>query len=206
MRILIVTATPAEVSSLPTTVQTLKKNVVFLETGVGMTAMAMELTRMLSLSTFDAALNVGVAGSFFSDIRVGDVVNVVKDNFSELGAEDGEQFLSLDEMGLGEAAVQPLQEFSNPVLDKLPRVTGITVNTVHGNELSIDKVFGRLHPFVESMEGAAFFKVCNAFRLPCAQVRAISNRVERRNRQAWKLDSAIDNLQKKVLEILTSAL
>lgn len=41
------------------------------------------------------------------------------------------------------------------------------------------------------MEGAAFFYACLSAGVPCAQVRAVSNYVERRNRAAWKLGDAI---------------
>jgi hypothetical protein len=42
----------------------------------------------------------------------------------------------------------------------LPRVNGITVNTVHGNQDSIARVVDRVKPDVESMEGAAFMYAC----------------------------------------------
>jgi futalosine hydrolase len=54
------------------------------------------------------------------------------------------------------------------------------------------------------MEGAAFAYACALSGLPYAQVRAISNVVERRNRGAWKLDLAIDNLNRVALEIIDS--
>ena len=37
------------------------------------------------------------------------------------------------------------------------------------------------------MEGAAFMYACLIAGVPFAQVRAVSNRVERRNRAAWDL-------------------
>ena len=38
------------------------------------------------------------------------------------------------------------------------------------------------------MEGAAFAYACSLSGVPYAQVRAISNLVERRNRKAWRMD------------------
>ena len=38
--------------------------------------------------------------------------------------------------------------------------------------------------------------------VPCAQVRAVSNYVERRNRAAWKMGEAIDSLNATGLAIL----
>jgi hypothetical protein len=42
----------------------------------------------------------------------------------------------------------------------LKKARAITVNTVHGNDMSIKKVQERLTPQLESMEGAAFFYAC----------------------------------------------
>ena len=42
-------------------------------------------------------------------------------------------------------------------------------------------------------------------RVPFAQVRAVSNLVERRNRDAWKLTDAIQNLSVETLRILNNA-
>ena len=80
------------------------------------------------------------------------------------------------------------------MLASLRAVNGITVNTVHGNDDSIARVTRRFSPDVESMEGAAFMYACLIHGVPFAQVRAVSNIVERRNRAAWKLAEAIANL------------
>jgi futalosine hydrolase len=93
----------------------------------------------------------------------------------------------------------------NPVLRRLPSVDGITVNTVHGNEQSIAAVVQRFGPHVESMEGAAFMYACLIHRLPCAEVRAVSNVVETRNRGAWKIADAIRGLSETALDILDHA-
>ena len=84
----------------------------------------------------------------------------------------------------------------------LPAVSGITVNTVHGNERSIAAVVQRFKPQVESMEGAAFMYACLIHERPFAQVRAVSNVVERRNRDAWKMAEAIGSLGATALRIL----
>ena len=65
---------------------------------------------------------------------------------------------------------------------------------MHGNERSIAAVVERFNPQVESMEGAAFMSACLIHKVPFAQVRAVSNLVERRNRDAWKMAEAIRNL------------
>ena len=52
------------------------------------------------------------------------------------------------------------------------------------------------------MEGAAFFKVCNYFNVPCMQIRSISNRVEKRNKENWDISLAIENLNREVAQII----
>ena len=117
------------------------------------------------------------------------------DCIPELGAEDDEQFLTVQQLGLlgpddppfrGGKLVNP-EVPPNRVIAGLRVVSGITVNTVHGNVRSIARVVERFAPDVESMEGAAFMYACLVSGARFAQVRAVSNMVEKRNRGAWKL-------------------
>ena len=173
-------------------------------TGIGMVATSFYLGKHLH-NKYDLAINLGIAGSFNRNIEMGSVVNIYSDRFSELGAEDGNSFLSLEEMNLqGESEIVNELTTNNPIIDALPKVTGITVNTVHGNEQSIETVINRFHPYTESMEGAAFLFACKAANQPCVQIRAISNYVEKRNRNNWNIPLAIANLNKKAIEILSA--
>jgi futalosine hydrolase len=92
-------------------------------------------------------------------------------------------------------------DLTHPIIDKLPKVNGITVNMVHGNEDSIAKVFQLFHPITESMEGAAFLYACRMENIPCLQLRSISNYVEKRNREAWNIPLALQNLHKTIFSI-----
>ena len=179
-------------------------------TGVGMVAAAAWCSRVLGEKRYDLAFNVGVCGSFDPAITPGAVVHVVKDRIAELGAEDGEEFLSLAELGLADQDdwLFAREELVNPAppeisaLAKLPAVSGITVNTVHGNERSIDLALERFRPQIETMEGGAFMYACMIHGVRFAQVRAVSNLVERRNRAAWRMSEAIGNLGTVTLDIL----
>ena len=75
---------------------------------------------------------------------------------------------------------------------------------MHGSEQSIACVVERFSPDVESMEGAGFMYACLIHGVPFAQVRGVSNVVERRNRAAWKLDVAINELGAATWELLTT--
>ena len=160
-----------------------------------MTATAYELGRTLS-GKYDLAVNIGVAGSFRKKIALGSVVSVISDCFADLGAEDGSKFLTLEEIGLshGRGKKEEGRWKDKKALLGLKKVKGITVNTVHGNSASIKKVMKKFNPDIETMEGAAFLYACNQMGIPCLQIRAISNYVERRNKKNWQLNLAIRNL------------
>ncbi len=226
MRILVVAATDPEVSALVRKLGRVRQQrerlaeyvcadraVHVLITGVGMVATAAWCSRELSESRYDLALDVGLCGSFDIGLVPGTVVHVVSDCLPELGAEDGDRFVSLEELGLEDRldARFSCAELRNPappkngVLERLPKAKGITVNTVHGHERSIAAVVERLHPQVESMEGAAFMYACLMHGVPFAQIRAVSNVVERRNRGAWKVQEAIDALGETAFEVVTAS-
>jgi len=214
MKILLVAATQAECEPLlngladpanPKRLALKNHDADVLITGVGMVATAFALGKHLTANQYDLAINAGIAGSFDFDLNLGEVVLITQDVFAELGAEDGDEFLSLTELGFGEVnqyAVANRQEpepvrkdsLNFPVVDHLRKVTALTVNKVHGNELSIAKTLSRYDARVESMEGAAFFYACTQTQTPCIQIRAISNYVERRSREKWKPGLAIKNL------------
>jgi futalosine hydrolase len=225
VRFLVVAATPAEVSTFSSGLQRqtdagprvtryhASGHVIdTLITGVGMVATASWCSRLLSTERFDVALNLGVCGSFRTDLEPGTVVHVVSDRLIELGAEDGDAFLTIQQLKLLDDDEFPFRGGrlindappSIAMLGKLRRVDGITVNTVHGNPGSIARVRERFDPDVETMEGAAFMYVCLIHAVPFAQVRAVSNIVERRNRPAWKLKEAIESLSAAARHIVES--
>jgi futalosine hydrolase len=219
MRILIVTATAMEIAPLVATFhQTAERGakltshthggheVDVLVTGVGMVPTAAWCAHVLARNAYDLALNFGVCGSFDRALAPGTVVHVVADRIAELGAEDEDAFLTMDDLNLpGDYEFANAAPPANPVLSELPAVTAISVNTVHGNARSIAEVTARFHPQVESMEGAAFMCACQVGRIPFAQVRAVSNIVEQRNRGAWQMAEAIGSLGRTALAILDCA-
>lgn len=182
-------------------------------TGVGMVATAVWATRALAIGGYDLALNLGVCGSFNPAFTPGTAVHVTSEQLPELGAEDGEAFLPLQDLGLLDPDAFPytggrLVNDAPPALPglaELPTGAGITVNTVHGSDATITAVMGRCAPDVESMEGAAFMYACLVAGVPFAQVRAVSNRVERRNREAWDLAGAVQRLGDVSLRLLGAA-
>jgi futalosine hydrolase len=212
VRLLLVSATSLEIAPLVSTLtpclpsdrplahyRAAGHDVDVLTTGVGMVATAVWCSRALTTHRYDAAINLGVCGSFRPGLEPPAVVHVTGDRLAELGAEDGEDFLTVHALGLLDDNEFPfragvLANTGAPLtaaVAALPAVRSITVNTVHGNARTIARVVERFDPDVESMEGAAFMYACLAAGISFAQVRAVSNVVERRNRAAWDLPGAI---------------
>lgn len=172
-------------------------------TGVGLMAATFALTHALHLRRYDFVLQAGIAGSFDPGLPPGSVVVVRSEQVGDLGAEDNGSFLDHFSLGLTRKNARPFTEgkLRNPLEDMpfktghLPKVKGLTVHTVSGHQPTIDARLAR-HPgvAVESMEGAALHFVCLQMRVPFLQLRAISNYVEPRNREAWQLGAAVGAL------------
>ena len=223
MNILIVSATSIEIESLLSNFTfNEKKNVTLstytfrdfnidvLITGVGMVSTAYYMGKVLQAYNYDLAINAGIAGCFDKNIPLGEVLNITTDCFPELGAEDGEYFLSLIDLKLLENDSFPFHNMelinesviNSAYLNELKKVKGITVNTIHGNEENINKIISLYHPVTESMEGAAFMYACLTENLKHIQIRSVSNYVEKRNKASWNIPLALTNLNNTLLNIL----
>ena len=187
MKILLVVATEHEI------IEDKFNGCNILITGMGMVNTSIQITKELMQNKYDLVINMGVAGSFSKDYVIGDVVEVLEDNFSELGFENENDFGQFSDF---------VTKYNVGAKTNLQKVKGITVNTVHGNDKSITEIVNRLNPDVESMEGAAVFRICNEFIVPCMQIRAISNIVEKRNKANWNMPLAIRNLNNQVAKII----
>ncbi|MBL7923621.1 MAG: futalosine hydrolase [Bacteroidia bacterium] len=170
-------------------------------TGVGLSATAFWLGKVLATHPYRRVINIGLAGSFDEQLVPGTLVEVVREEFGDLGAESPDSFLSLFEMGLAAADEAPFRDgFLYPVETGLaglglPKVFGASVNLVHGQAESIASFKRRSSAQVESMEGAAFVYACTLSRIPSLQVRAISNFVESRRRGNWKITEALEAMR-----------
>jgi futalosine hydrolase len=209
MKILLVAATRPEIGLLSEHFKLPEKDFVqtpefdILITGVGMTATAFALGQHLS-AKYNLVLNLGIAGCFDRSIPLGSILNITEDEFAELGAENKGDFISIDELGFGKSNYSAYNNLLSESVTKLKKVKGITVNRVHGNEISISAITARLNPTTESMEGAAILYSCEKAGIPCLQIRSISNYVEPRNRAAWDIALAIKNLNEWTIGFLTN--
>jgi len=176
-------------------------------TGVGMVNTALHLGRELVHLRPDQVVHLGIAGSYDRALRLTQVVEVVRDSYSELGAESPDGFLDMEALGfpvMQREGVRYFNTLTNPAPSRLglPQVSGITVNKVHGLAETIAATRARWQPGIETMEGAAFFQVMLETGLPFASFRSISNYVEPRNRQQWQVTEAALAVQQRLGQAL----
>jgi len=209
MKILVVSATEKEIFPTLNKIKSFNQDdleVEILVTGIGAVFTTYLLTRKLSEREYDLVINAGIAGSFNPDLNIGDTVYVESDQFADLGFEDKDKFYTIFEKGFIPENQFP---FKNALLENpyefdfdLKKVSGITVNTTHGCEKSIDLFKNKFKVDIETMEGAGFFYVCLNEGVIFFQIRTISNYVEERNEANWNIPLAIKNLNQQLLEII----
>ena len=169
--------------------------------GIGSVATSFRLTQTLMQRSYSSAISIGIAGSFDENILIGETVQITEDCFADLGIDDNREFRTLREAGLVcedfdcDFICNPL-----PLCSSHRKVRGVTVQTCSGSRQRINTLEGRFKPQVETMENAAFFYVCSKMNIPFASFRAISNKVEPRNRKGWRIAEAIDSVNAVLLK------
>ncbi len=220
MRVLLVAATPFELA--PTTtwlcsvaagqeenvLQFPRCEVEVIITGIGLTATAFALGHRFGAGPLpQLAVQAGVAGAYDPTLPLTEVVEVISEVFLDLGAENGEgKLLTLADIRLPPGP--PFDERGRIVQPResgLPyrRCNGGTANRATGSEVSIRRLRERFPEVeVESMEGAAFAYACAQAGTAWTQLRAISNYVEPRNRDNWRMGEAIQSLNQALRQLL----
>ncbi|MCR9160172.1 MAG: futalosine hydrolase [Nannocystaceae bacterium] len=163
-----------------------------LELGVGKIEASLALTRRLCAGLPEVVVNFGVAGCFpGTGLEVGDVCLVSQESLADEGVVTEDGFEDLVALKLAARATWRADEAwtrrVSSVLQGVPSVRGTTVSTVSGTDALASAYAKRVRPAVESMEGAAVARVCEAFDVPWVQVRSISNRVGERREGGWDI-------------------
>ncbi len=220
MKILFVAATWMEVKLLVDEMELIEEESHFLKrfrlsdtevdiliSGIGTTFTTFHLTNAIKDNHYQTVINIGIAGSLTRKLNIGEVVNVVSEEFADLGIEKKDEFLTLFETGFIDLNEFPFEHGllkatdSNGLFD-LKKVRGITTNRSHGRESTIAEVNSKYNAQVESMEGAAVFYVCSWFGISCYEIRAISNYVEPRDSSQWNIPLALENLKTSLINVL----
>lgn len=181
----------------------------FHQTGVGMLATAVSLTKLVLDEKPDLIIQAGIAGSFDAAVPLGKVIIVNEETVGDLGVEEDGKWKDVFDLKLEKSSYPPFErrKLPNPWLTKfnllkLPEVNSITVNEVSTNTERIQQLIKKYNPVTESMEGAALHYVCRQANIPFVQIRAVSNYIGERNKANWKMKEAIDNLNQVLLKYI----
>lgn len=197
---LLVCATALELNALPEQVLD-NPGISVLVCGVGPVESTLNLTRYIAAqigSEVSAVVNFGVGGAYpdsglglldccFADSEVlGDLSICTQEDFMDLPDSLAPLRYFTLENGLYGAA----QEFCRHKSYPFSHGPFVTVCCASGSEQRGRTLKNKFEAVCENMEGAALARVCQDFNLPFLEVRSISNMVENRNRDRWKLQPA----------------
>ncbi len=197
MRTLIITAVAAEreaiLAALPSA-----QGVSVVAGGVGPAAAAASTAR--SLDGVDLVLSAGIGGGF-APLGPGDVAVAADIVFADLGADSPTGFLPLSSLGFGDEHHLVAPRLAVELVDRTGGHLGtvLTVATVTGSAARRDVLRERFPDAVaEGMEGAGVATAAAAVGVPYGEIRAISNAVGPRDRDAWQVPRALEALGRAV--------
>jgi futalosine hydrolase len=216
LSVLLVTATSAEADAFRniTGIKELHGRITYrvcefqiLITGVGANSTSWAMTKWFNANPVpDLVINTGIAGSYRDGLTPGEVVVPVSDCFADSGIETVNGFQTLFEAGIEDPERFPFRNgkifaenrFVTLATKQLKSVSAVTVNTATGSAHTIRRILEKFNPDIETMEGATFFYICNVEKVPFLALRAVSNKVEPRDKKKWNIPLAIDNLSEKL--------
>jgi len=213
MKVLIITATYIEAQEIIRKIECVKKSDFFyssekyltdiLVSGVGIPATIFSMFTSCEIRQYDFIINLGIAGSFNPEIKIGDTVNIHSDCFADIGLENDGKFQQI-------FSSQFNKQFSNLINNGHIYNTSDYPNFFHNlNKVKAasvnipEKIKGDKYE-IETMEGAAFMLVCKYFKKNFIQVRSISNIIGHTEKQNWEVKKAIEKYSNLVIDFLSN--
>lgn len=170
--------------------------------GVGPAAAA--AATAAALPGADLVLSAGIGGGF-EPLAPGDIAVASAIVFADLGAETPEGFVPVSALGFGEERYEVDASLAGDLAARTGGRLGtiVTVATVTGTARTASQLQARFPDAVaEAMEGAGVAAAARVHGVPFAEVRAISNRVGPRDRDAWDIPGALSALGTALAEAL----
>lgn len=227
MRVLVATAVPAEREAvaraftgpvrelpLPGTTVHRRGGHDLIAAGVGPARAAASTAAALTAAAlggtpYGLVVSAGIAGGFAPAAPVGSLVVADEITVADLGAETGDGFLPVTELGFGTITHRPPEALVRVIAEATGARTGtvLTVSTATGSAARADALRTR-HPraLAEAMEGFGVAEAAAAHHVPVLEIRAVSNPVGPRDRAAWRIDDALAALTEgfgKLTDVLT---
>lgn len=172
--------------------------------GVGPAQAAARTAIQLAKQNYDLVINAGIAGGFREKVQLEDIVVSTIIQAADLGADTGEQFIPVEELGFGSSSIECLRNEVDRFRELENVFTGriITKSTVTGTDEEAKRLQIRYEDAVaEGMEGFGVATAAEEFGVPVLEVRAISNYIGKRERDKWKIKEALASL-KQVMEVV----
>jgi futalosine hydrolase len=171
-----------------------------LAAGVGPSAAAAGTGAALAVagaggSAYHHVICLGIGGGFAGRAAIGDVVVGTRSVAADLGADTPEGFLPVEALGFGRNAYDTDKALTAALLADLRGATAgaiLTVSTVTGSARRAEDLVAA-HPdaVAEAMEGYGAATAAALFEVPFGEVRAVSNLVGPRDRDAWRIGEAL---------------
>jgi futalosine hydrolase len=148
----------------------------------------------LTGAPYGLVVSAGIAGGFVPHAPVGALVVADEITAADLGAETGDGFLPVTELGFGTVTHRPPDALVRDAVAATGARSGavLTVSTVTGTAARAD-VLRERHPtaLAEAMEGFGVAEAAALHGVPVLEVRAVSNPVGPRDRAAWRIADAL---------------
>lgn len=162
--------------------------------GVGPAAAAAATATALALADYSLVISAGIGGGFAPAAPPGSLVVADALVAADLGAEGPDGFLSVDALGFGRSVHLPPAELAARAAEATGGLLApvLTVSTVTGTAARAAELAAR-HPLAgaEAMEGFGVAEAAAAHGLPVLEIRAVSNAVGPRDRDAWRIGDAL---------------
>ncbi|NOU87770.1 futalosine hydrolase [Paenibacillus sp. LMG 31460] len=177
--------------------------------GVGLAAAAVNGAIELAKAEYDLIIIAGIAGGFVGQAEVGSLVVASEIIAADLGVELLDGFSSLDELGFGSTRIGVAADVAERVTAALlaaglpaQMAPVLTVATATGTAATAAALAARVPgAAAEAMEGFGIATAAQQRGVPVLEIRAISNAVGPRDRDAWRIGDAF-----KALEAASSVL
>ncbi|WP_326701725.1 futalosine hydrolase [Streptomyces sp. NBC_01754] len=207
MRVLVVTAVPAErdavtravgepprISGVPGAEIHRAGPFDVVAGGAGPAAAAAATAFALAASPYGLVVSAGIGGGFAPAAPVGSLVVASGIVAADLGAETPDGFVPVTALGFGRDLFVPPARLVREVAEATGAVRGrvLTVSTVTGSAARTAALLAA-HPgaVAEAMEGFGVAEAAGLLGLPVLELRAVSNTVGPRDRDAWRIGEAL---------------
>jgi len=206
MSILIIAATKLEIQPF----LDLHPDAEYLITGVGAAITVFQLMNRIEKNKYSFILQVGLAGTYRDDMKLGESLIVESDCFADLAVWENKKIISVYELGLTNPNEAPFEKgwlINHNVSfhsTQAKKVKGVTVNLLTDDLNYINEMKLKYNVAIESMEGAALHYVCIQKNIPFLQIRGISNQVGERDKSKWHFKEAIQSSNQLLYDIYSS--